>query len=270
MAERNARQPFDADMNVACRFAAAGDVQVAAARRAAADENRVVAFAHEALETIDAPLGDELTASGQSVADLLVDDLIGQTKLWNLAPHHAAGARVGIEHDDLVADRGEIARDRQRRWAPTDAGDALAISLRRRTWQERGNVLLVIGGDAFKPANRDRLFLEAAPATGRLARTIACAPQNSGEHIRLPIDHVSSVIVPRSDLADIFGDRGMRRARPLTIDHFVEITRVRDVRRLHDFLSSRPFPIHQHVRVHTYANPRTKILKSGFRDDKRS
>src|ERR1700722_11387855 len=117
MAERNARQPFDADMNVACRFAAPGDVEIASARRAAADENRVVAFAHEALETVDAPLGDELTASGQSVADLFVDDFIGQTELWNLAPHHAAGARVGIKHDDLVADRGKITRDGQRGWA---------------------------------------------------------------------------------------------------------------------------------------------------------
>src|ERR1700675_3365426 len=111
MAERNARQPFNADVNVACRFAAPGDVEIAPPRRAAADENRIVAFCDEALETVDAPFGDKLTASGQSVADLFVDDLIRQAKLWNLAPHHTAGARVGIEHHDLVADRGEIARD---------------------------------------------------------------------------------------------------------------------------------------------------------------
>ena len=48
----------------------------------------------------------------------------------------------------------------------------------------------VIGGDALQPADRDRLFLEAPPAAGGLAWTVACASQNSREHIRLPIDHI--------------------------------------------------------------------------------
>ena len=65
----------------------------------------------------------------ERVADLLVDDLVGQAKLRDLAAHHSAGARIGIEDDDLVADRGEIARDRQRSRAGPDAGDALAVSL---------------------------------------------------------------------------------------------------------------------------------------------
>ena len=111
---------------------APGNVEVAPARRAAADEDRVVAFAHQRLQAVDAPLGDELTASRQSVADLLVDHFVGQAELRNLAAHHAAGARVGIEHDDLVAERGQIARDGQRRGAGADAGDALAVSLGRR------------------------------------------------------------------------------------------------------------------------------------------
>src|ERR1700689_393239 len=98
-------------MNVACRLPAPGDVEIASPRRAAADEKRIINLGDEAFETVDAPFGDKLTASGQSVADLFVDDLIRQAKLWNLAQHHTAGARVGIEHHDLVADRGEIARD---------------------------------------------------------------------------------------------------------------------------------------------------------------
>ena len=81
-------------MNIACRFAAPGDVEVAPARRAAADENRVVAFAHEGLKAVDPPFGDKLPASGQSVADLFVDHFVGQPKLRDLAPHHAAGARA--------------------------------------------------------------------------------------------------------------------------------------------------------------------------------
>ncbi len=100
-------------MDVARCFVAAGNIEVAPARRAAADKDCVVAFAHQPLEAVDAPFGDELAAGRQSVADLLVDHFVGQSKFWNLAAHHAAGARVGIEHDDLVADRGQIARDRQ-------------------------------------------------------------------------------------------------------------------------------------------------------------
>ena len=55
--------------------------------------------------------------------------LVGQAEFRNLAAHHAAGARVGIEHDDLVAERRKIARDGQRRRPRADAGDALAVSL---------------------------------------------------------------------------------------------------------------------------------------------
>ena len=45
--ERDRRQPVDADVDVRGRFAAAGNVEVAAARRAAADEDRVVAFGEQ-------------------------------------------------------------------------------------------------------------------------------------------------------------------------------------------------------------------------------
>src|ERR1700722_18046024 len=128
----------------------------------------------------------------------------------------------------------------------------------------------MIGGDALQPADCDRLFLQSSPAAGRLAWTIARAPQYPWEHVRLPIDHVGAVVVARGDLADIFGDWGMRRARPLTINHFVEVARVRDVRRLHDRLFSRPFPRRQHVGMHTYASLRAKLLKSAWGDDKRS
>src|SRR5689334_14865025 len=160
MAERNAGEPVDADVNTARCFLAPRNIEVAPSRSATADEDGVVAFADETLEAVDAPLGDKLTASGQRVADLFVDDLIRQAELWNLAAHHAAGARVGIEHDDIVADCGEIACDGQRRGACADTGHALAVSLRWRAGQERCDVLLVIGRDALEPANCDRLFLE--------------------------------------------------------------------------------------------------------------
>ena len=181
MAERNARQPVDADVDVARGFPASGNLQVASARRAAADENRIVAFAGEALETVDAPFGHELAAGREGVADLLVDHLVGEAKLGNLAAHHAAGARIGIEHHDLVTDRGEIARHRQRRRACADAGDAPAVALGGRRRQQRGDILLVIGGDALEPADGDRLLLEASSAACGLAWTVAGAPEDPGK-----------------------------------------------------------------------------------------
>ena len=54
VAERNAREPVDADMDVLRRFLAAGDVEIAPARRTAADENRVVIFRQQRLHAVGA------------------------------------------------------------------------------------------------------------------------------------------------------------------------------------------------------------------------
>ena len=60
------------------RLAAAGDIEVASSRRAAADENRVIALTEEAIEAVDSPFGDELAPGRERVADLLVDHFVGQ------------------------------------------------------------------------------------------------------------------------------------------------------------------------------------------------
>ena len=255
------------------RFAAPRNVEVAPARRAAADENRVVAFADQALEAVDAPFGDELAAGRQSVADLLVDHLVGQAKLRDLAAHHAAGAR---NRNRTPRPRSRSRPDRAQPSAtpgPRRRRRRACRCARRRAGQQRGDVLLVIGGDALEPADRDRLFLEPSPAAGGLARTVACAPQNPREHIRLPIDHIGVVVVARRDLADIFGDRGVRRARPLTVDDFVKV--VRDRRRpsapRRFVLPPVPeMPAFRSPCLTSYANLRTKLLKSALEGDKRS
>ena len=134
VAEEHARQPLDADADVARRLAAAGNVEVAPVRRAAADEDRVVAFVEQRLEAGDAAGGDEGPAGRERVADFLVDHLVGQAEFRDLAAHHAAGARIGIEHHDLVADRREVAGDGERGGPGADAGDALAVALAGRLW----------------------------------------------------------------------------------------------------------------------------------------
>ena len=53
VAERDGGQPVDADMDVGCGFLAARHVEVAAARRAGADEHRVVALGQQRLQAVD-------------------------------------------------------------------------------------------------------------------------------------------------------------------------------------------------------------------------
>ena len=70
---------------LAGRFLAAGNVEVAAARRAGADEDRVVAFGQQRLQAVDALAAAELDAEVEDVADLLVDHRFGQAEARDLA-----------------------------------------------------------------------------------------------------------------------------------------------------------------------------------------
>src|SRR5207245_361941 len=129
-----------------------------------------ITLAYQRLQTVDLPAGDKPTAGRQGVADLFVDHLVRQTEFWNLAAHHSAGARVGIEHVNLVADRRQVSGDRQRRRPRSDAAHAFAVAPARRLRQQCRNILLVVGGDAFEPTDRYRLFPKPSSATRWLAR----------------------------------------------------------------------------------------------------
>src|SRR5262249_10275618 len=99
VAERDAGEPIDADMDVLGRFLASGNFQVAAARRAAADEDGVEILGEQRLEAVDAFAADKFNAEIEDIIALLVDDGFRQTEFWNLRAHHAAGFRILIEHD---------------------------------------------------------------------------------------------------------------------------------------------------------------------------
>src|SRR5262249_863699 len=128
VAERHRREPVDADVDVLRGLLAAGDVEVAAARRAAADEDGVVALRQQRLHAVDLALL-EVHAEVEDVADLLVDHLERQAEARDLRPDHAARARVLVEHGDVVTERGQVARDGERRRASADADDFLAVLL---------------------------------------------------------------------------------------------------------------------------------------------
>src|SRR5690606_12673965 len=70
--EGHRREPVDADVDVRGRLPPAGQVEVAPARRAAADEDRVVAFVEQRLHRVDAGAGAEIDAEVEHVAGLLV------------------------------------------------------------------------------------------------------------------------------------------------------------------------------------------------------
>ena len=130
VAERHRRQPVDADVDVLGRFLAAGNVEVAAARRAGADEDRVPAFRQQRLQAVDALAAAEFDAEIEDVAAFLVDHVVGQAEFRDLRAHHAAGFGVAVEHHALIAERREIARDGERGRAAADQRDALAVFLR--------------------------------------------------------------------------------------------------------------------------------------------
>ena len=112
VAERYAGEPIDADVNIAGSFLAAGDLQLAATRRAGADKDRVVIFSEQLLQAVDALTAPELNAEIEDVVGFLIDHRIRQPEFRNLRAHHAASLGIGIEHGAMVAQRREIARHR--------------------------------------------------------------------------------------------------------------------------------------------------------------
>ena len=72
MAERDARQPIDADMDVGRRLVAARDVEIAPARRAAADKNRVPILGEQRLQAAHRLAEPGLDAHVEDQLDLFV------------------------------------------------------------------------------------------------------------------------------------------------------------------------------------------------------
>src|SRR5690242_7953422 len=235
VAERNVGEPLDADVDVLGRFLAPGNVELAPARRAGTDEDRVVVFGEQLLQAVDAVAALELDAEVEDVVGFLVDHGVGQAEFRDLAPHHAARFRVGIEHGAVIAERHEIARHRKRGGTAADQRNALAV-LRPGFRHAVLDVVLEVGGDALEAADRDGIFLDAAAATSRLARAVAGASQDSRKHVRLPIDHVGVAVAALGDQADVFRNGGVRGTGPLAIDHLVEVVGRRNVGRFHSSL----------------------------------
>ncbi len=223
-------------MDMGLGFLAAGDVEVASARRAGADEDCIPIVRQQRLEAVDALAAAELDAEIEDVVAFFVDDRLRQAKARDLRADHAAGLGILIDHHARIAERCEVARDRQRRWPAADQRDAFAVLMLDRPGKAAADVVLVVGGDALEAADRDRLFFHAHAPAGRLARAVARAAQNPGEHVGAPVDHVRVAVAARSDQPDVLGNRCVRGTGPLTIHDLVEIVRRRNVGIFHGLL----------------------------------
>ena len=230
MAERDARQPIDADVDVLGRFLAARNVEIAAARRAAADEDGVVILGKQRLQAVDALAADEFDAEIEDVIAFLVDHGLRQAEFRNL---RCASCRRISDPGRTRRIRSRSARDRARPQARPDrrrpARCACRSSVSTGFGRRSADIVLEIGGDALQAADRHRLLLDAAAPAGRLARPVAGPSQNARKDIGFPVDHVGVAVAACGDQTDVFGNRRMRRAGPLTIHHFVEIVRDRNI-----------------------------------------
>src|SRR3546814_362221 len=124
VAEVDVGQPVEADVDVRRAFPAPGQVEVAPARGAAADEDGVEVLRKQFLHRIDAPVADELAAQVEDVAAFLVDHLLGQAETRHPGAHEAAGLRVALDPGDLVDHRRAARGDGPRRRPGADQGEA--------------------------------------------------------------------------------------------------------------------------------------------------
>src|ERR1700720_4237653 len=133
----------------------------------------------------------------------------------------------------MIAERHQVARNGQGYRTGADQGDAFAVFLPRDRRQIWPDIPFVVGRYALQAADCHRIFLDPAAPAGGLARAVASATEDAGEHVRFPIYHERVGVAAVCDQPDVFRDRRVRRARPLAVDDLVKIIRVTDIGRLH-------------------------------------
>ncbi len=238
VAEGDGLQPVDADVN-AIGIVTAGNVEFLAARRAAADEDRVEAFGQQRLHALDGRVVADLDAHVEDLVDLVRQHALGQAERRDVGAHQAAGLVVLFEHDDFVAERHQVVRDGERGRPRADAARCacrfswLGILGRRSVMSPRRSAATRLRRQMATglPSTRPR---RQAGSQGRSQ----VRPRIAGEHVRLPVEHVGVGVTALRDQADVLGNVGVGRTGPLAIDNFVEVVRVADVRGVHTWILS--------------------------------
>src|SRR6478752_4426668 len=135
-------------MNILRRFLPAGNIEVASAWRARANEDRVPVFRQQCLQAVDTLAGAELDTEVEDVAAFFVNHRVGQPEFGDLRSDHAARFRVAVENDAMISERSKIAGNGKGGWAAADEGDAFAVFLCRGFWQAVANVVLIVSRDS--------------------------------------------------------------------------------------------------------------------------
>src|SRR2546423_2236457 len=221
-------QPFDADEDL-IGLVPPRQLELLPLRRAAADEDRVIAVAKQSSHTRHRCLVPDVDTHVQYDLRLLIEHCGRETERRNVHAHKAASAQMLLIDHDLIAKRHEVVRNRERSRAGADERDALAILLRGNRGQELVNVVPQIGGDALQSADRDRFAVDATAATRGLTRSIARPAENSRKDVRFPIEQIRFRVAPLRNETDVLRHIRVRRARPLAVDNFMVVLRITDV-----------------------------------------
>jgi len=95
----------------------------------------------------------------------------------------------------------------------------------------------MIRSHPLQAADGDGLLLDAATPARRLAGAIADPAENAREYVGFTIDHVGLRELALGDEPDVFGNVGMSRTGPLTIDDTMIVVRIPGIGRFHRYSS---------------------------------
>jgi hypothetical protein len=85
-------------------------------------------------------------------------------------------------------------------------------------------------GDAFETTDGNRLSVDAAAATCRLAGPVARAAEDAGKDVGFAVEEVGLRVASLRDQPNVLGHVRVGGTRPLAIDHFMVVLRIRNVR----------------------------------------
>ena len=211
----------------------AREVEFFAPRGTAADEDRVEALFEQRTEARDGRVVPDIDTHVEDHLRLLVEHLRGEAERRDVRPHQPAGFVMLLEDRDGVPEWQEVVRHGERGRAGSDAGDPLPVLFFRHARQAIGDVAAQVRCDSLQSADGDGGPIHPLAPTGGLARSVAGAPEDRGEDVRLPVDHVGVVVATLGDQADVLGNVRMRRTRPLAVHYLVVVARILDVRWFH-------------------------------------
>ena len=145
--------------------------------------------------SLDGDAGLDLDADGGDVADVVVDDVVGQAVGRDAERQEPAGALGLLEDLDAVALARELPGGGEAGRARAHDGDLLAVLLGLLDGLSRlaGLAVPLVGDEALEAADRQRA-LELAARALALAGRVARAPERADERRRLQ-DQVERLVV---------------------------------------------------------------------------